>query len=171
MLLGWWSEENTMGRHLWPGTSIGRMSGEYGPTELLNQIMITRGMTPESSGLCMFSMRSLQAEDGRLTGPLVAGPYAERALIPASPWLDDELPVSPEVMVASNGGGVEVSWVPQGDEAAFLWVIYTQRDETWSHQIVPGVQRNVVVGGDVEGLAVTAVDRCGNESAVALISL
>ena len=63
VLLGWWKDENRNHRHLWPGTSIGRMTGQGGPTELLNQILITRGMTPDSPGICMFSMRTLQSDD------------------------------------------------------------------------------------------------------------
>ena len=42
--------QNPLGRHLWAGTSIARMEGEEGATELVNQVMVTRGMTPELLG-------------------------------------------------------------------------------------------------------------------------
>ncbi|MCK5940654.1 MAG: family 10 glycosylhydrolase, partial [Planctomycetes bacterium] len=57
VLLGWWRDQNRHGRHLWPGTSISRARGEAGAAEIVGHVMITRGMLPESPGVCMFSMK------------------------------------------------------------------------------------------------------------------
>jgi uncharacterized lipoprotein YddW (UPF0748 family) len=169
VLLGWWKDENRNHRHLWPGTSIGRMTGQGGPTELLNQILITRGMTPDSPGICMFSMRTLQSDD-RIAEALLAGPYSSSALIPPSPWLDGEPPAAPDVLRAGN----EISWTPRGEEDAFLWVVYVRRDDSWSHRILPGRQRRLVIPagpGTVTRIAVSAVDRCGNEGPKTVVSV
>ena len=170
VLLGWWKEANKQDRHLWPGTTLAQV-GRIGPTEILNQIMITRGMLPDSPGICMFSMRSLQGEGGGLPAGLSRGPYASQALIPASPWLDDEPPLSPTVSVERTGGRATVSWIPGGEGEVSLWVVYTKRGRTWSHQILPGSERAFVLGtGEESGVepvvqvAVSAVDRGGNES-------
>ncbi len=62
--------------------------------------------------------------------------------------------------------------MPRGDEAAFLWVVYVKRGGAWSHQIVPGGQRSIALTEAADGVVVTAVDRCRNESdgVVALVS-
>src|SRR5699024_9080325 len=48
VLLGWWGRQNLKGRHLWPGMSVDRGGGETNIDEVINQIMITRGMQSES---------------------------------------------------------------------------------------------------------------------------
>ena len=58
VLLGWWSQENTLHRHLWPGMSI-RDSSALGVDETLSQLMITRGMLPQSKGAIHWSLSSV----------------------------------------------------------------------------------------------------------------
>lgn len=167
VLLGWWSRENVHARHLWPGTSTSRHDGRDGATEVVNQIMITRAMLPESPGLCMFSMKSLQRPRSPLPERLQKGPFARRALVPASPWLDARPPSPPEVRVIPRPGEVEVAWHPTGEEAAFLWVTAVRRGDAWSHEIHPAGTRRVTVA-DAEGaltdIAVMAIDRAQNAS-------
>ena len=178
VLLGWWNRENSRRRHLWPGTTLRGARGADGATELLNQIMITRGMTPQSPGICMFSVRGLLAgRRGDLGEKLVAGPYSAPALIPASRWIDARTPRSPEVSVQTNDAGLEVSWTPQGTEPAFLWVVYFMRGERWFHRILPGDQRRFSLpmsaekSAPVSRVAVSAVDRCRNESRKASLAI
>ena len=68
-----------------------------------------------------------------------------------------------------------VSWATRGDEPAALWVVYVQRGDTWSHEIVPGWQRSIVLADqpgedDIRRIAMTAVDRCRNESVRAFVT-
>ena len=95
---------------------------------------------------------------------LVSGPYARPALIPRSPWLDDTPPAAPTVTVQRGDGRCEVKWQPQGDEPAFVFVVYAKLGSTWTERIVSGDKRSAVVKGPVSAVAVTAVDRCRNES-------
>ena len=146
--------------------------------EIVNQIMITRGMVPDAPGNVFFSMKALQGADTALAGgllkgvlegqgPYFTGPYAKRALVPASPWLDATPPSSPEVRVKVGASGLDVSWTPRGKEAAFLWVVYQQRDGAWTYQILPGARTSLVLetgAKPVTAVAVSAVDRVGNES-------
>jgi len=179
VLLGWWKDQNKRARHLWPGLAIGQGRTKEGAREIVNQIMITRGMLPDAPGNVFFSMKALQGTDTALAGgllkgvlegqgPYFTGPYAKRALVPASPWLDATPPASPEVRVKDGATGLAVSWTPRGKEAAFLWVVYQQRDGAWTHQIVPGAHASVTLekgSTPVTAVAVSAVDRVGNESA------
>jgi hypothetical protein len=178
VLLGWWKDQNTRARHLWPGLTIGQGRSKEGAREIVNQIMITRGMVPGAPGNVFFSMKALQGVDTALPdgllkgvlegqGPYFTGPYATRALVPASLWLDATPPASPEVRVGAGANSLDVSWTPRGQEAAFLWVVYQQRDGVWTHEIVPGPRTRATLehaATPVTAVAVSAVDRVGNES-------
>ncbi|WP_317235980.1 family 10 glycosylhydrolase [Niabella hibiscisoli] len=88
VLLGWWSGENTMNRHLWPGISVGRDTSSVNTTEVTNEIMISRGITPKSSGVVHWSISSL-TKNPKLAQALLDGPYKKQALVPPSGWLDN----------------------------------------------------------------------------------
>ncbi|HRN74120.1 MAG TPA: family 10 glycosylhydrolase, partial [Ginsengibacter sp.] len=91
VLLGWWVQQNEMRRHLWPGISIGRDTSRFTVNETLNQIMITRGMLPGSSGVIHWSLSSV-IRNPNMGKMLINGPYAKKALIPTSPWLSTRHP-------------------------------------------------------------------------------
>ncbi|MFH0792633.1 MAG: family 10 glycosylhydrolase [bacterium] len=173
VLLGWWASENTQHRHLWPGMTIGQARSEAGVTEVVNQIMVARGIVPQGPGHCFFSMRTLQTNRGGLNEALLKGPYQQEALVPASPWLDDKPPAAPGVTAKKQGDQVSVQWQAKGSEKIFLWVLYVRRGDKWSYQILPSQQLSVTEssGGEREAIsavAVVAVDRVGNESKPAM---
>lgn len=89
VLLGWWESENSKQRHLWPGVSIGRLSGDQQRDEIVNLIMITRGMLPKAPGMVHWSIQPLVESDS-LRAVLREGPYATPALIPEMNWLKKE---------------------------------------------------------------------------------
>jgi uncharacterized lipoprotein YddW (UPF0748 family) len=186
VLLGWWADENTRGRHLWPGINVGRIPGAQGADEAVNQIMITRGMVPSGPGNVHWSIGPL-IDNEDLAGALAAGPYGQEALVPASPWLDSEAPAPPEVSVAKEGNEIAVTWEHPSPQDVFLWVVYLRTSEDWSYRILPWFSRSIILDPDalddgwgsvalgVSGdgprgdqpsveVAVSAVDRTGNES-------
>lgn len=170
VLLGWWQEENTHNRHLWPGMNVGRGGDDANLAEVVNQIMITRGMVPQSKGAVHWSISSLTRHT-KLTEGIKKGPYQKEALIPASPWLSDLKPTSPEVRENRSRNQVELSWRhPRAAEMAY-WVVYTKYGEQWQYQILPKNQVNTVLPlehsdtkATLNGVYVAAVDRYGNES-------
>jgi uncharacterized lipoprotein YddW (UPF0748 family) len=166
ILLQWWLAENRRGRHVWPGLSLGRATADCDAVEVVNQIMITRGMAPRDTGQVMFSMKGLERD--ALAAKLVPGPYDAQALVPRSPWLDKKPPSAPRLTAAVRDGRIEASWQSQGKEPAFLFVVYTLAGGRWRHEIVPaGTSTWSAEAGTppVSALAVSAVDRRGNESA------
>jgi uncharacterized lipoprotein YddW (UPF0748 family) len=166
VLLGWWVRQNVHRRHLWPGTTIARNRTDTGATEIANQILITRGMVPDAPGICLFSMKWLQSPDHPVGRRLADGPFARRALIPASPWLDATPPPRPAARLTDHGGRITVSWTPADGEPAFLWVVTARRDSSWTHRVLPAHARQFAFdeGPPPDAVAVTAVDRCGAES-------
>ena len=172
VLLGWWARENSKQRHLWPGTTLSRMRDASGATEIVNQIMITRGMFAERPGLCMFSMKRLMNDEHALGERLRKGPYERRALLPASPWMDADAPDPPRVRVALSGGEHTITWTPARGEPAFVWVVYWEVNQVWQHAIVPGRRRSFAIPKAARGatrIAVSSVDRMGNESRRAVV--
>jgi uncharacterized lipoprotein YddW (UPF0748 family) len=172
VLLGWWSEENHQKRHLWPGINVGLGGDEKNADETINQIMISRGMLTESPGVVHWSIGPL-FKSPSLTKAIVEGPYKKEALVPATPWLDDKAPASPVAVSEKNGNSLKITWVPANAEDAFRYVVYYRYDATWNYKIMNRKDHLLEIPAFVEtrsgklpvkAIAVTTVDKTGNES-------
>lgn len=168
VLLGWWSRENKLGRHLWPGISVSRDTSAKSTTETLSQIMITRGMLPESSGAVHWNVASVTKNPNMATA-LIQGPYQSEALVPASAWLDNTPPAPPAVNIVQDGNGlVSINWTHANDTDVFRWVVYMQYGKSWTYKIMNRYDRSLQLKphdgkSKLNAVAVAAVDRTGNE--------
>jgi len=175
-LLTWWGSEDVMGRHLWPGLYDSRTLpdvGGYQPREILDQVLLTRD-DPVATGTVHFSMKALLDRYSTLGRDLEAGPYAEPALVPASPWLAAAPPAAPLVTATDRDGALDVILGAGDDEPVRQWVVRTRRGGAWSWEILPvGVGTYVIPAsrGPVEAVAVSAVDRAGNEGPARLLEV
>jgi len=176
VLLKWWVGQNAKGRHIWPGNYLDKVDGTptgWPAQELLDQISATRAQ-PGATGNVYFSVRSFLYGHDNLPAKLVAGPYLEEAIVPASTWLDSVAPPAPVVRVGrdAGSGAVTVSLQPQGTEPIWLWVIQARTGSTWTSDVVPGFQRFFSIPRTTmstpDEIAVSAVDRNGNQSAATL---
>ncbi|HEV7595393.1 MAG TPA: family 10 glycosylhydrolase [Gemmatimonadaceae bacterium] len=180
VLLQWWVEQNAKGRHVWPGNYVDKVTGTpsgWLAEEMLNQIALTRAQ-PGATGNVYFSMRTLMGNGDNLPQKLMSGPYANKTLVPASPWLDSIPPVSPIVRVGTDAVTLvnTISLQPQGTEPTWLWLVRTRVGNDWTTDVVPGLQRFYPLprpagGGYADAVSVSAVDRSGNESAPVIIAL
>jgi uncharacterized lipoprotein YddW (UPF0748 family) len=169
VLLGWWSAENTMGRHVWPGISVGSDTSARNTNEILSQIMISRGMLPKSSGVVHWSISSL-TKNLNMTKAILEGPYKMEALVPASTWLDDKAPEAPVVQTAPAGDSLKISWTHPDEKDVFRWVVHYQYGSTWRYKILNRGERTINIKllqgkNKLTHVGVSAVDRTGNESA------
>jgi len=167
-LLNWWAAQNTRGRHLWPGCNTIESGGKWEAKEILNQISVTR-QTGGAGGVIHYSAKALVQNRGGITDALAKGPYAQPALMPASPWLDAKLPGKPSLHAENKGGEVKLAWRAGGMEKVFWWVVQTRFSGRWTTDIFPGAQTSGALNQKFsaalpEVIAVTAVDRCGNTS-------
>jgi len=168
VLLGWWADENRQQRHLWPGISVSRDTSRVSIMETLNQIMISRGMLKQNSGVIHWSISSV-TKNPALAKALIEGPYKNPALVPASPWLDNKAPGVPAVKTTQKGDKVQVQWTHPDEKDVFRWVVYYQYGNRWQYRILNRSDRSTELPVQ-EGkytltqVAVTAVDRSGNES-------
>jgi uncharacterized lipoprotein YddW (UPF0748 family) len=169
VLLRWWVEENRQGRHLWPGNYTSRTVVDTPPwraEEVTDQVWVTRGM-PGATGNVHFSMRAFMANPDSLNERLLAGPYARRALVPASPWMGGSVLPPPRVTLGREpDGALAVRVEPDGARPAW-WVLRVRRGGAWTVDVLPGGVRTYRTGAEpdapVEEVAVSAVDRVGTE--------
>ncbi|MBC8035377.1 MAG: family 10 glycosylhydrolase [Chitinophagaceae bacterium] len=168
VLLGWWAEENSMRRHLWPGINVGMDSSAKNVNEIMAQIMIARGMLPESKGVLHWSISSV-TRNPNMAKALIDGPYKAQALVPATRWLDSIPPAEPLVLTAPEESLMQVSWSHPNEKDVAHWVLYYQHGQNWQYKILGSSEHSYTLNtleGDSKliNIAVTAVDRCGNES-------
>jgi len=169
-LLRWWGEQNTLGRHLWPGNFTSRVGDgtrtAWSVTEILSQVTMTRA-EPMASGNIHFSMQAFLRDRDSVGTQLAQGPYATPALIPASPWLRPPTMGAVRVDVATTSTGEPFARV-QVDSAAPRWWVVQEREASgaWRTRIVPGAWREIPLTAQADRVAVRAIDRAGVERAV-----
>lgn len=168
VLLGWWESENNHHRHLWPGISVGRDTSAKNVNEILSQLMISRGMLPNSKGVLHWSISSL-TKNPNMAKAILNGPYNKDALAPASPWLDKTQPASPTIDTNTQGEIITVNWNHAQPSGVFRWVVYFRYGKNWNYKIVTGDVRSLQLQqknaeGTLQAVGVTAVNRSGNES-------
>ncbi|SDS36456.1 family 10 glycosylhydrolase [Gramella sp. MAR_2010_147] len=177
-LLGWWESENTKNRHLWPGINVGLGGDEKNVDETINQIMITRGMLPESKGTVHWSIGPLLKHEN-LAKALQEGPYRKKALVPPSPWLDENAPETPVLTSRIENDRVLLNWEAANSEEITRYVLWFKYDQGgWDYKILDGntssYSLQYIVGekkSKIEKLGLTAVDRVGNQSEFKEINL
>ena len=173
VLLRWWVEQNVHSRHIWPGNyTSGIGSGQrsiWTPAELLRQVAATR-KEPGAGGNIHFSMSALLKDAGRIVAPLREQAYATPALVPASPWLEQDPP--PRASVTLSGtehGTVRITLGSDSPERVRTWIVRALYGDRWQVRLVPGVQRVYYLenerGDDrrPDRVVVSAVDRVGME--------
>jgi uncharacterized lipoprotein YddW (UPF0748 family) len=182
VLLGWWQTENTKNRHLWPGLNSGIGGGEKNSDEIINQIMIARGIVPNSPGVAHWSIGALTKHES-LRNDLLAGPYKEEALIPTSPWLDKKAPAAVSVDKEDRNTDLYIKWTAKDEKDVFKYVVYTQYGDRWTYRTlnskssffqvpkVAEVNAKTKATAPLKAIKVTAVDRTGNESEGEVIAL
>lgn len=177
-LLQWWSDENSMARHLWPGNYTSRAGGSgssaFSVGELVEQIRVTR-LQGGAGGNVHFSMKSFLQNQASMNDSLVAGPYADLALIPSSPWLGTPAPPLPSLRLTNQNGVAAVVLGSIGPIPPWQWLVQSRQASGWRSVLLPGDTRTFPVPGPgIEGIdrvTVRAFNRAGVESPPVSISL
>jgi uncharacterized lipoprotein YddW (UPF0748 family) len=176
VLLQWWGEQNTYGRHVWPGNFTSRVGTrtDWPASELLAQVRATRA-DRTATGNIHFSMSALMKNQSGIADAMSQQLYAAQALIPVSPWLPGRAPVAPTVTLGRDAAQRSVLCVTPApsDTAAQTpkwWVVRVKRGADWTTDILPGVVNRWAMGMTVraESVVVSGVDRTGREGAPVL---
>ena len=169
VLLNWWDAQNPMHRHIWPGLNTYKVLDGWDTEEIVRQVLLA-GRQPVSAGHIHFDMRPLMRST-ELGRALERGPYAQPALVPASPWKGRAVTNKPVVAVSEPGaGGLRFIARPATGERVARWVLQLRFDGSWTTEFVPGETLSRILGsGRPEVIAVTAIDRFGNASPASVL--
>jgi len=181
VLLKWWVDQNVHGRHIWPGNYTSRIGdaskNAWTKDELVQQILATR-VQNGATGNVHFSMKPLANNRGGIADALSASVYQQQALPPASTWLKDRAPGKPRMDLDTNSqsGQTVLRWKPTGKEKPWLWVVQTQTANIWTTSILPADIQELLLPATTAGkettvFAVSAVNRIGERSSVAIVEL
>ncbi len=169
VLLDYWLAQNVKGRHMWPGlftSRIGAPTRDYQPQEILEQIDVTR-LRAGATGHVHFSMAALMQNRKGIGDQLRAVTYQGPALVPATPWLGNDVPGTPGVAAARKGDGVALKLAAGKSNA--MYAIWSRYGSQWRFAVAPASRVDWSVPDDaklgkVDAVFVSAVDRLGNES-------
>ena len=167
-LLKWWQSENKHNRHLWPGLNTVEVKAAHKPTEILNQIQATREIVPNSPGEVHWSIAGL-TKNSEMTQAIANGPYKEKALVPASPWLKSNDLLTPSLLLTTKQATIFAKWQHQQPDQVKNWIVYTRYGDVWTYDIYEGNTTSIEFSKEKDGkklydVAVKAVDRLGKES-------
>jgi uncharacterized lipoprotein YddW (UPF0748 family) len=182
-LLNWWTAaaQNPRGRHVFAGIEPARISTLSWPaTSIISQVNYTQSLNPSFAtnpattawGNIHFRAVTILNNNDTIATRLASGPYAVPALPPANTWIDATLPAAPTVAFTNDGASFTAYWTPAGTKYPQWYIVYWRVGTTWSHAIVPDWQRKRTgIPSTANQIAVQAVDRIGNRSALTAISL
>ncbi len=168
VLLDYWLASNPQQRHVWPGlftSQVKAATNAWPAREFIEQIELQRSRSA-ATGHIHFSMAALMSDREGLAPLLQVGPYAQPALVPATPWLQAPLVDAP--LLKAEGARVRIQ--PAPGEAARRWAVWRRIGGAWRFAVLPAAER-AVDGGGADAVAVNAVDRIGRLSASAIIRL
>jgi uncharacterized lipoprotein YddW (UPF0748 family) len=167
VLLDYWLTQNTMQRHVWPGLFTSQLRSPSNPAwparELMDQVQMQRSR-PAAGGHIHFSMVALMQDRDGVASLLQLGPYAQPALVPASPWLDSKAVAAPTVKRL----GQRLQITPASAEVVARWAVWKRSGSTWRLQVQATQERAVDIG-DSNAVAISAVDRVGKLSAPTIL--
>jgi uncharacterized lipoprotein YddW (UPF0748 family) len=178
-LVDWWSQQNTMRRHFWPGLAAYRVadgsSSAYSAGEIVSQVALTRTRTASTggpTGTVLYNTSVLKQDRDALASSLRTGVFANGAMVPATPWLDAVPPNAPTISVTTVGQVLRVAIVGDGGKALSWWAVRWRNGSGWSLRVVPADLRSVDVPTSsltvaTDAVVVQAIDRVGNASEAA----
>jgi hypothetical protein len=181
VLLDWWIEQNSQGRHIWPGNYTSRITDDprnsWPVSEILYQIRVTRGYAG-ATGNIHFSMKPLMQNRQGISDALTRELYDQPAVIPSSPWLPNIPPGQPLLHVDEdeNSDEIQLTWTATGLPMVWLWVVQTRIGDRWTTHVLPGRQtsfrfKRQPSNQRVDSVAVSAVNRYKTVGVPAVVEL
>ncbi len=174
-LLTWWrdqSQKSASKRPVWPGIATDRVMSTTDPgrpaSEILKQVNLSRSIGSNWAGHCHWSMKSLLQNRGNVTNSLRKGAYVAPALVPPMTWMQAQAPAPPTISAKLKGTYTNVKWGRAAGDSKYA--IQARYGAKW-HSVEVTYGNAVNLSGKPEAIAVYSVDRYGNTSNPAVISL
>ena len=165
-LLDYWLAQNPADRHIWPGLFTSQVGRNWQPREVIDQLALLRNRP--AGGHIHFSIVALMQDREGLATQLRTSPYAQAALVPATPWLagaDARPPGAP----ALRRVGSRVTIQPAAGVAAARWAVWRKSTSGWRFAVQAPQELGIEAEG-AEAVAVSLVNRLGAQSPVSLIA-
>ena len=182
-LVDWWTQQNTLRRHFWPGLAAYRVadgtSSAYPASEIASQVTLVRQRgsgTGGPTGTVLYNTSTLLQNRDGLATVLGSGVFLSDALVPPTTWLDAQAPTAPTIAVTPIIGSTTVQRLTiagDGGEPLAWWTIRWRSGTTWSMRTIPSASRTAdipiaVSGVRVDAVVVQAIDQVGNASPAAV---
>ncbi len=169
-LLAWWGQQNTLGRHLWPGLAGYRVADGTGSAfssgEIPAQVAQVRTQTGSfggASGTILYNASSVRTDRGGYATALRSGAYATGAIPPATTWLDAVPPAPPTLQVTANGTSAYATMT--GGSGTYWWLVRWRANGVWDQRRVFALTASVTINAaGIDAVAVHTLDRSGNAS-------
>ncbi|MDA1029250.1 MAG: family 10 glycosylhydrolase [Bacteroidetes bacterium] len=174
-LLDWWIEENTRGRHIWPGNFTSRIilqdASHWEFPEIIDQVKHTRA-TGGATGNVHFSMRALAPSDSPLSEALSADLYSEKAIIPASTWLPGNYPAKPALAVRHLADRSYLAMLPGNQTEVRTWIVRIKESGSWHTEFIPAWSHAtpLKLHPNAEVVVLQSVTRLGRKSEPAVLT-
>ncbi len=168
----WWSQQNTLGRHLWISNAAYRLAstqGDWPIQELVDQVGISRNLAGTTDGNIYYNASAIQDDLKLIRSTFTAGIYSKPALIPATPWFPDQIPpLKPTLNLTSTAADIIFSVNVLGEQPRWIHV-QALIGTTWITKIFNGTITSFTWprkngGFALRAIAVASVDRTGNIS-------
>ena len=154
LLLQWWSDENTKGRHLWPGLNTVAVKSPNRAIEIAREIDVTRQILKKNTGEVHWSIAGI-TKNYAMQQELKTNSYKEKALIPETTWLaSKELPEL-NVTWKKQSNNVSINWNKQTE--ALSYVIYLKYGNNWQTEILSPEIINKNVASESNGKKLSTV--------------
>jgi hypothetical protein len=90
--------------------------------------------------------------------------YTMPALVPASPWLEADVPAAPRLQLSPvNAGSIKLTMqAGTGSKQVARWAVWLRYGERWEFRVSQRTELQLPASG-LDGLVVSAIDRVGNE--------
>ena len=140
-LLGWWVDQNTLERHIWPGLFTSRAGNVLAAPEIIDEVERTRGQ-PGASGNVHFSMKALLSnQDSVATRLATQSIWNRHSCRRLHGWNPECRAPTARVQPDSLSGRTVVSFSPTGTRVVRLWVVQAHAGDRWFTRFVPGTER------------------------------
>lgn len=167
VLLQWWVEQNSKGRHIVPGNFTSKVADgsntAWEASEIAEQIRLTRRQRGAVGNIHFSARAFMQDRDGicRLVGNL----HAQPALVPAAPWLSRSKPPAPDVSAQHlTDGSLRLVWQARGRFPIAFWVAAYRLNGDWVMHVLPAQSTSYTLPASANIAFVSMVDRYGNQS-------
>lgn len=154
LLLQWWSDENTKGRHLWPGLNTVAVKAANKAVEIGREIEVSRQILKKDAGQVHYSVAGI-SKNFEMQQELKNSFYKDKVLTPETPWLKSKDLPELNVTWKKQSNTISINWNKQPE--ALSYVIYLKYGNDWQTEILSPETVNNIAASEFNGKTLSTV--------------